>query len=105
MPGNSQRRGAIRKPGSKKGQTVGSGGQKPKRLQGKGPTPKAVERPKNPEARKAAASAKRASDSARCAGKGTRRTGGKGNRATTSEWLFVRNSFVEALRTGIPVTT
>ena len=55
MAGSSQRRGAVRKPGSKKGQTVGSGGQKPKRLQGKGPTPKASERPKHPAARKAAA--------------------------------------------------
>ncbi len=105
MPGNSQRRGAIRKAGSKKGQTAGSGGQKPKRLQGKGPTPKAIERPKHPAARKAAASAKRASDSARFAGKGTRRTGGKGNRAATSEWVFGRNSVVEAIRAGIPVTT
>jgi 23S rRNA (guanosine2251-2'-O)-methyltransferase len=105
MPGNSQRRGAVRKPGSKKGMVVGSGGQKPKRLQGKGPTPKAVERPKHPAARKAAAAAKRAGDSARFAGKGGRRTGGKGNRAATSEWVFGRNSVVEALRAGIPVTT
>ncbi len=105
MPGSSQRRGAIRKVGSKKGQTAGSGGQKPKRLQGKGPTPKAVERPKHPAARKAAASARRSA----AAGRGTRsggsgpRRGGKGG--ATSEWVFGRNSVVEALRAGIPVTT
>ncbi|MGC2652568.1 MAG: hypothetical protein WA317_02955, partial [Mycobacterium sp.] len=28
MPGNSRRRGAVRKPGTKKGATVGSGGQR-----------------------------------------------------------------------------
>ena len=42
MAGNSQRRGARRAPGSKKGQTNGSGGQGRRRLQGKGPTPKAA---------------------------------------------------------------
>jgi 23S rRNA (guanosine2251-2'-O)-methyltransferase len=39
MAGNSGRRGAVRKPGTKKGQVVGSGGQKARGLQGKGPTP------------------------------------------------------------------
>ena len=37
MAGNSQRRGAIRKPGSKKGPVAGTGGQKRKRLQAQGP--------------------------------------------------------------------
>ena len=32
MAGNSERRGAKRNPGSKKGQTVGSGGQRRKQL-------------------------------------------------------------------------
>ena len=44
MAGNSQRRGAIRK-GGKKAPTVGSGGQRRKGLEGRGPTPKAEERP------------------------------------------------------------
>ena len=105
MPGSSQRRGAIRKAGSKKGQTAGSGGQKPKRLQGKGPTPKAVERPKHPAARKAAA--RPAVGGSRRVGPGRGgsgpRRGGKGG--ATSEWVFGRNSVVEALRAGIPVTT
>ena len=47
MAGNSERRGAKRNPGSKKGQTVGSGGQRRKQLKGKGPTPKA-DRPAEP---------------------------------------------------------
>ncbi len=44
MPGNSQRRGAVRKT-QKKGAVVGSGGQRRKQLEGRGPTPKAEERP------------------------------------------------------------
>jgi 23S rRNA (guanosine2251-2'-O)-methyltransferase len=78
MAGSSQRRGAIRKTGSKKGQVVGTGGQKSKRLKPKGPTPKATERTKHPAARKAAASARRsaASTTGRSGGRGPRRTGG-----------------------------
>ena len=43
MAGNSSRRGAVRK--SKKGATVGSGGVRRRGLEGKGPTPKAEDRP------------------------------------------------------------
>jgi len=46
MAGNSQRKGAKRKPGSKKGAVVGSGGAKSKGLRPKGPTPRADERTK-----------------------------------------------------------
>ena len=59
MAGNSERRGAKRNPGSKKGQTVGSGGQRRKQLKGKGPTPKATERPSHPAAKRARSAAKR----------------------------------------------
>ncbi len=45
MAGNSQRRGAVRKTG--KGPTVGSGGQRRRGLEGKGPTPKAADREKH----------------------------------------------------------
>ena len=55
MAGNSQRKGAMRKEGTKKGMTVGSGGQRRKGLKGKGPTPKAEERTKHPAARRARA--------------------------------------------------
>lgn len=44
MAGNSQRRGATRKAGSKKGAVVGSGGKGRKSLEGRGPTPKAEDR-------------------------------------------------------------
>ncbi|CAN2227397.1 hypothetical protein MCEMKE14_01376 [Candidatus Nanopelagicaceae bacterium] len=43
MAGNSERKGAIR--GSKKGPSAGTGGKNKKRLAGKGPTPKAEDRP------------------------------------------------------------
>jgi len=46
MAGNSQRKGAKRKPGSKKGAVVGSGGAKSKGLRPKGPTPRADDRTK-----------------------------------------------------------
>ncbi|MXI82055.1 23S rRNA (guanosine(2251)-2'-O)-methyltransferase RlmB, partial [Mycobacterium tuberculosis] len=39
MPGNSRRRGAVRKSGTKKGAGVGSGGQRRRGLEGRGPTP------------------------------------------------------------------
>ena len=44
MAGNSQRRGATRKPGSKKGAQIGSGGRNRRALEGRGPTPKAEDR-------------------------------------------------------------
>src|SRR4051794_7148638 len=46
MAGNSQRKGAKRTPGSKKGSVVGSGGAKSKGLRPKGPTPRAEDRTK-----------------------------------------------------------
>ena len=59
MAGNSKRKGAMRKPGSKKGAVVGSGGQRRKGLEGKGPTPKAHERPNHKAYRKPAGPAAR----------------------------------------------
>lgn len=93
MAGNSQRRGAMRNPGSKKGATVGSGGQRRKALKGKGPTPKATERPHHPAARRKRAAEKRSS---------TKR--GPADRAARSSTLMGRNAVLEALRAGIPAT-
>ncbi|WP_392544197.1 23S rRNA (guanosine(2251)-2'-O)-methyltransferase RlmB [Oryzobacter telluris] len=93
MPGNSQRRGAIRK-GSKKGPTVGSGGQRRRGLEGKGPTPKAADRP-NHKAHKAA-------------GGSSRGTGGRTStrrEKASSEIVAGRNAVVEALRADVPATT
>ena len=69
MAGNSQRRGAIRKGASKKGATVGSGGQRRRGLEGKGPTPKAADRPKHKANRMASAAEKRARSEERRVGK------------------------------------
>lgn len=93
MAGNSQRRGAMRNPGSKKGATVGSGGQRRKALKGKGPTPKATERPHHPAARRKRAAEKHSS---------TKR--GPADRAARSSTLMGRNAVLEALRAGIPAT-
>ncbi|WP_110182194.1 23S rRNA (guanosine(2251)-2'-O)-methyltransferase RlmB [Nocardioides solisilvae] len=91
MAGNSQRKGSIRK--SKKGPTVGSGGRVKRGLEGKGPTPKAEDRPYHK-----AHKAKQRSE--RDAARPRRRT----TKSTDAEWVAGRNSVVEVLRAGVPVT-
>ncbi len=115
MPGNSQRRGAVRKSG--KGATVGSGGQRRKSLEGKGPTPKAAEREYHPAAKKARSAGQRGSGPTKpgYAGgpgaqgrpaRGSGRSGGSGGGGkASSEIVAGRNAVVEALRADIPVTT
>lgn len=103
MAGNSQRRGAVRKGGSKKGATVGSGGQRRRGLEGKGPTPKAADRPQHKAHRSAAAAATRAGG--RGGGVGQGRSGGGRKGRASSEVVAGRNSVVEALRANVPVTT
>lgn len=104
MAGNSQRRGAMRKSGTKKGMTVGSGGQKRRRLEGKGPTPKATERPYHAAAKRKKAAEKRAASP-----RGTTRVAGSrassAKKSRTSTYLFGRNPVVEALRAKVPATT
>jgi 23S rRNA (guanosine2251-2'-O)-methyltransferase len=95
VAGNSGRRGAVRKPGTKKGPIVGSGGQKSRGLVGKGPTPKATERKGHPAARRAAAAERRS--------EGTpRRRGTAGKNSDAPELLVGRNPVAEALRAAIP---
>ena len=97
MAGNSSRRGAVRKAGSKKGSTAGSGGQRRRGLEGKGPTPKAVDR-KNSPAQKAAkrAAAAKSTPRGRVAAAPTTR------RRDTSDIVVGRNPIVEALRASVP---
>ncbi len=97
MAGNSGRRGAVRKPGTKKGQVVGSGGQKSRGLQGKGPTPKATERKGHAASRAAASTARRAS------GQGGRPPARRSS--TSGELVAGRNPVVEALRARVPART
>ncbi|MFZ0322647.1 MAG: 23S rRNA (guanosine(2251)-2'-O)-methyltransferase RlmB [Actinomycetes bacterium] len=101
MAGNSERRGAKRNPGSKKGSVVGSGGQRSKALRGKGPTPKATEREHHPAARRARAAAKRSEKPGRPSSPSSRRGGASGG----PEYIAGRNAVVEALRAGVPATT
>ncbi len=113
MPGNSQRRGAVRKT-QKKGAVVGSGGQRRKQLEGRGPTPKAEERPNHPAARGGKTDG--GGKSTDRGGKSTDRGGRGGDRGkprgrapqrkdkASSEIVAGRNSVVEALRSHIPGT-
>jgi len=102
MPGNSQRRGAIRK--SSKGATVGSGGQRRRGLEGKGPTPKAADREYHPAHKRAKAVAKRSGTGSSAGGRGPARPKSRGSKAS-SEMVYGRNSVVEALRAEVPVAT
>jgi 23S rRNA (guanosine2251-2'-O)-methyltransferase len=90
MAGNSQRRGAIRKAGTKKGPTVGSGGVRRRGLEGRGATPPANERPHHPAAKRAA--------------KAARQQQGRHRKTDDVETVLGRNPVVECLRAGVPAT-
>ncbi len=97
MAGNSQRRGATRKAGTKKGAQVGTGGHGRKALEGKGPTPKAEDRPGHVAHKRKKAEEKKASTSRRPS-RPTDRTGG------SDTTVVGRNAVLEALRMGMPAT-
>ncbi len=108
MAGNSERKGAIR--GSKKGPTTGTGGKNKKRLSGKGPTPKAEDRPYHAAAKrkKAAEKAKanpRAGTTPRT-GTTPRSSAGRNSRIDKPKGEIVagRNAVLEALRASVPAT-
>jgi 23S rRNA (guanosine2251-2'-O)-methyltransferase len=89
MAGNSRRRGAVRKPGTKKGPTVGSGGVRRRGLEGRGATPPAHMRPNHPAAKR----------------------GGKpqqqrrpARKTDDTETVLGRNPVLECLRAGVPAT-
>ncbi|OLP02814.1 23S rRNA (guanosine(2251)-2'-O)-methyltransferase RlmB [Mycolicibacterium porcinum] len=90
MAGNSQRRGAVRKPGTKKGPTVGSGGVRRRGLEGRGATPRADQRPHHPAAKKAAKAARQAQ--------------GRHKKTDDTELVLGRNPVVECLRAKVPAT-
>jgi 23S rRNA (guanosine2251-2'-O)-methyltransferase len=101
MAGNSKRRGAVRKPGSKKGARVGSGGQGRQALEGRGPTPKAEDRVSHPAARRKAAAERRAA----AAPKHPRAGAPASGKGTEAEVVCGRNAVVEALRAEVPAST
>ncbi len=92
MAGNSKRRGAVKKSG-KGNPTAGSGGRVRRGLEGRGPTPKAAERPNHKAYRRAKTDEHRVSARPRK------------KAATDTEWVAGRNPVVEALRARVPVTT
>jgi len=119
MPGNSQRKGAVKKKG--KGNTAGSGGRIRRGLVGRGPTPKAEDREYHPaHKRKTAASRTTSTRTGAGGGRprtgsartgsartGSARTGGKstGRPGTGPEWVAGRNPVLEAMQAEIPIKT
>jgi 23S rRNA (guanosine2251-2'-O)-methyltransferase len=87
MAGNSRRRGAIRKSGTKRGATVGSGGQRRRGLEGRGPTPPAHMRPNHPAAKRAQSHSRRPA-----------------KRTDETEMVLGRNPVLECLRADVPAT-
>ncbi len=92
MPGNSKRTGAVRKR-SGGNPTAGSGGRRKRGLEGKGPTPRASERPAHK-----AYSKSRTPDEGRTA----KQAGSR--RSSNADWVVGRNAVVEALAAHVPVT-
>ncbi len=90
MAGNSQRRGATRKSGTKKGPTVGSGGVRRRGLEGRGATPAARQRPNHPAGKRAA--------------KAARPRQGRHKKTDDTEIVLGRNPVLECLRAGAPAT-
>lgn len=103
MAGNSERRGAIRKTGSKKGPTAGSGGKGRRALEGRGPTPKAEDRPYHVAAKRKAAQERTGVTKDRSGtGSSRARQAPPRSRQATTETVAGRNAVVEALRAGVP---
>ena len=110
MAGNSSRKGAIRQ--SKKGPSAGTGGKNKKRLTGKGPTPKAEDRPYHAAAKRKTAAEKKATRSPSTRSTSPRATtmsrsapsrAPRGDRPR-GEIVAGRNAVLEALREAVPAT-
>lgn len=93
MPGNSQRKGAVRRKG--KGNTAGSGGRVRRGLEGKGPTPRAEDRPYHAAYRAKKTAAQR----------GPARASKTGRPGSGPEWVVGRNAVLEAMEVEIPIRT
>jgi len=113
MAGNSSRKGAIR--ASKKGPAGGTGGKNKKRLSGKGPTPKAEDRPYHAAAKRKKAAVKKSSSKTSARGAGRVTSGGSDGKEMRSarpargdrprgEIVAGRNAVLEALRESVPST-
>jgi 23S rRNA (guanosine2251-2'-O)-methyltransferase len=87
MAGNSKRRGAVRKDGTKKGPTKGSGGVRRRGLEGRGATPPAHLRAHHPAGKRAATQTHRPV-----------------KKVDESETVLGRNPVLECLRAHAPAT-
>lgn len=95
--GNSRRRGAVKKSG-KGNPTAGSGGRVKRGLAGKGPTPRAEDRPHH----KSYQTADGTKPAARKSG-GASRTKQANRPPATAEWVTGRNAVFELLQARVPV--
>ena len=102
MPGNEQYPGAKRRPGSKKGPTKGSGGQRRKGLEGRGPTPRAENRVGHPKARAKARAEARAAQPTRA--KQLEKIKRRFDVPEGHEILCGRNAVAEAAYASVPIT-
>jgi 23S rRNA (guanosine2251-2'-O)-methyltransferase len=111
-PGNKPRAGAVRKTST--GKQVGSGGQGRQALEGKKPTPKAVDRPYHPAGKRKAAADRYEAAGGRKPSRGKEAPGAEQRpqqqqrRAKSGDEVEVvtgRNSVLEALRAKIPAQT
>lgn len=93
MAGNSQRRGAVKKTG-KGNPTAGSGGRRRKGLEGKGPTPKAEDRPYHKKHKTSQAAQKRQQ---------ARPKQGRDRKNDGPQWVAGRNSVLELLQANVPI--
>ena len=93
MAGNSKRRGAVKRT-AKGNPSAGSGGRVRRGLEGKGPTPKAKDRPGHVAHRRAKQTERRAPQRPP-----------RGRADTDSEWVAGRNAVVEAVRAHVPTQT
>lgn len=97
MAGNSTRRGATTKG---KGKTAGSGGRRRKGLEGRGPTPKAEDRPYHKAYK---GNQKPGTTKEQAARREGRNAAGKPQGRAGAEWVVGRNPVLEALNAGMPV--
>ena len=96
MAGNQKRPGATRR--IKKGPSIGTGGKGRKALEGKGPTPKAEDRPYHRAYKAKQVATERAAER-----RAAPRAGGPRDRTSKAEDVVIgRNSVLEALRSGLP---
>lgn len=107
MAGNSRRKGAVRR-SSKGNPTAGSGGRVRRGLEGKGPTPKARDRPGHKSYQGTQGGTQGGKQGGKQGGRQGQRSGQQGGRprqrGSSDEWVAGRNAVVELLRAGAPAT-